>query len=163
MVADLEHGRSAHGLWQEQHPDEEVPASGLLCCWGATIYGPDRCTCWEPVYDVEQTVPAEPATRGGCIAADTLCGDCAFRPGSPERADEWSREHLYRLADTGEPFWCHRGMRRPLRYQHPDGRVASGSPDDWQPLTLNGVPYQADGTPGLLCAGWSKRNRRVKP
>jgi len=140
------------------HPDLTGLPDGMLgCCWGAALDGPARCTCWEPVFDVEQAPAVEGATP---TAAETLCGDCAFRPGSPERADGWLRETLYELADRGEPFWCHRGMRRPAYWQHPAGPTVPGSPDDWQPLTSDGTPYQADGQPALLCAGWARRAAR---
>lgn len=52
-------------------------------------------------------------------------------------------------------------MRRPVRWEHPDGRTIDGSPDDWQPAIINGLPYRADGRPGLLCAGWAARAART--
>nr|MDT0660822.1 hypothetical protein [Micromonospora sp. DSM 115978] len=64
------------------------------------------------------------------------------------------------LAVPTTPFWCHQGMRRPFRWEHPDGRTVDGSPDDYQPPTLAGVPFRADGSPGLLCAGWAARTSR---
>ena len=114
--------------------------------------GLEGCTCWVPVYDVAQVDPAP----GDLEPRAAMCGDCAFRPGSPERADEWTREALYDLAEPGRPaFFCHDGMRRPVAWRHPAGPEVPGHPDDWQPPIRAGVPYRADGRPGLLCAGWT--------
>lgn len=138
-------------VWAEQHPDHE----DLGCCWGTTIGGPEKCTCWTAEYDVEQAQPVMPASPAEIVPRDRMCGDCAFKPGSQERADAYTREALLELPAQGDPFWCHDGMRRPARWVHPDGRVVPGSPDDWQPPNVNGIPFRADGRVGLLCAGWA--------
>jgi hypothetical protein len=114
-----------------------------------------------PVFDVEQQRPRPPAGPEELAVQRALCGDCAFRKGSPERADEWTESALFDLAASSVPFWCHQGMRRPVRWEHPDGRTVAGSTDDWQPPMVAGIPYQADGTPGLLCAGWAARAARA--
>jgi hypothetical protein len=136
------------------------------------VYGPARCTCWEPVFDVDQ---AEPQLRelGGDSAGNKIpanvttrhqrCGDCAFRRDSPERSEVYTEEELLCLAESGEPFWCHDGMRRPIAYRHSDLGDVPASPDDWQPPTAGGVPFRADGRPGLLCAGWAAETRRRLP
>jgi hypothetical protein len=124
--------------------DDEVPAG---CCIGSAVYGPGRCTCWQPVFDETQAparVELEPETRVKC------CDDCAYRPGSPE--DDEIRDELRELNGT---FWCHVGMRRPRAYRHPSGVERPGNPMDYQPLVIDGVPYRADGTPAARCAGWS--------
>jgi hypothetical protein len=135
--------------------EQEIP-----CCWATAETGRAiDCTCWEPEYDVEQQPTAvQLESPLHAERADSLCGDCAFRPGSPERSTAYERESLYSLADRGVPFWCHRGMRKPDRWCHPDGRVVAGDPNDWTPLIVGTVPYRADGQPALLCAGWAKRN-----
>lgn len=124
------------------------------CCAGAGIYGKDYCTCWEPVYDLEQ----QPARPGPAEPRLTMCGDCAYRPTSPERTGDTtymgSADFLAELVDTGDRFWCHQGMRRPVRWRHPSGAEIPGHPGDYSPPIVDGVPYQADGAPGLLCAGW---------
>lgn len=131
-------------VWAEQHPDDFRG-----CCEGDAIYGPERCTCWTPVYAVEQQPP-----RPDYVQAQTsMCGDCAFRPGSPERDGSLVEEALYESVRGGTPFWCHSGMRRPLKWMHPDGSEVEGSPDDWAPPIVGSMPYQADGSPALLCAG----------
>ena len=33
------------------------------CCMGAAVYGPNRCTWWEPFYDLEQG-PLKPGEMG---------------------------------------------------------------------------------------------------
>lgn len=40
-----------------------------------------------------------------------LCDNCAYRPGSPERADPWGwAEHRDRHVESGAPFYCHKGL-----------------------------------------------------
>jgi hypothetical protein len=152
-------GNGGAHLWVRAHPDCETGEA--CCCWGAVLNDEWGCDCWVAEFDVEQAPPRPPATVADLRAVDTMCGDCAFRHGSPERADAYSEETLFALAAEGKPFWCHAGMRRPVRWRHPDGRVIDGSPDDWQPPLLGGVPYRADGSPGLLCAGWVARAERA--
>lgn len=89
---------------------------------------------------------------------DSKCADCAYRPGSPERSGDpdaaADEDRLREIADRGEVFWCHQGMRRPVLWQHPSGAETPGSPLNYQPPIVNGVPYKADGTPGDVCGGW---------
>lgn len=145
-------GMYAARTWAAEHPDDDA-ARG--CCWGDTNDGPAKCLCWVPIFEVEQAEPVPPVCAEDVAARESMCGDCAFRPGSPERSDAWTAEALYEAAAAGTPFWCHQGMRRPARHEHPDGRTVEGSPDDWQPPIVAGIPYRADGRPGLLCAGWA--------
>ena len=136
---------------------------GMLgCCHGAAM-DLSRCTCWEPVFDLDQAPPDPGAV--GTIAAD-MCHDCAYRAGSPERADEHGAEHLVTIVGTGEPFYCHQGMRRAVGYRHPamlGGRLTlPAGPGDYQPprghdRTGYPVAYRADGTVADLCHGWSAR------
>lgn len=137
------------------------------CCDGRIDEGPAFCTCWVPEHDLEQQPVDElhryalalgfpPATR------DLMCGDCAYRPGSPEKANAGDAADLEEWA--GHPnhaFWCHQGIRRPVRWRHPSGAVVDGDPADYQPLIVAGVPYRADGTPAELCAGWAARRRAL--
>lgn len=163
IAAQLEHGTGAQfGRWQDAHPGEEPPDEALHCCWGSAVYGPARCTCWEAVYDVDQTDPVLPVPDGSIEVRQARCGDCAFRRDSKERADEWSEEELLGLAVAGTPFWCHDGMRRPKLYRHPVLGDVRASGDDWRPPTVAGVPFRRDGRPGLLCAGWAQEVRRLE-
>lgn len=127
------------------------------CCYGAAIYGPHRCTCWEPVYDLEQQ-PVRPGDMGLRVK---MCPDCAFRKNSPERrGDEGYQgdtEFLDGLVMTGEPFACHQGIRRPVAWRHPSGAEIPGHPAGYAPPLHDGKPYKADGTPADLCAGWAAR------
>lgn len=136
--------------WVDANPGQDI-----WCCIGALHNGPDACTCWVPEYDVEQLPPR----LGVPEVRERMCGDCAFRPGSPERAEEYSEETLLELALTGTPFWCHDGMRRPSRWRHPELGVVDGRTDDWQPAMLGPLPFRADGRPALLCAGWAAHGR----
>jgi hypothetical protein len=132
--------------------EEEELVAG--CCIGSAVYGADRCTCWEPVFEEEQA-PArtdlEPQTR------EKWCIACAYRKGSPEEVEYDLKEDLRELDGT---FWCHTGMRRPVAYRHPAGIERPASPLDYQPLEVDGVPYKADGTPADRCAGWNAFARR---
>ena len=147
-----EHTLSGARLWLAAHPeDQEVRG----CCWGEIVKGPEYCLCWEPVFDVNQQPPSAPLQPGDIMPAPAMCGDCAYRPGSPERQLPGGHDELLDLAASGQAFYCHTGMRRPTRWEHPDGRAVAGSPNDWQPPMVGGVPYRVDGSPGLLCAGWA--------
>lgn len=115
------------------------------CCDGA-FRGAIACMCWEPVYDVEQADP-DPAAKVRTRAA--MCGDCAFKDDSPEMKSD-----PYALVDL-DVFWCHRGMRRPKEWRHPDGRVRAAFPGDYQPAYIGDVPYRADGRPAEKCGGWA--------
>lgn len=154
------HGQTNGGavLWDEAHPDD-LDVRG--CCWGEADKGAAYCTCWEPVFDVAQADPVPAATAADVqVRPDGMCGDCAYRPGSPERTDESLAETLQELPLNGQTFWCHDGARRPTSWRHPDGRTIHGSPADYQPPTVAGVPYRTDGSPCYLCAGWSAACRR---
>ena len=150
------HGGAASAgarIYAELHPDPTTADIGTLWCCDAVAYrGLAACTCWEPVYDVDQT-PPDTTTLAGAMPAK--CGDCAFRPDSPERADPFLAEELYSLPDRGDPFWCHDGMRQPARWRHRTVDVeVPGDPADWQPPIVHGIPYRADGHAADLCAGW---------
>lgn len=119
----------------------------VVCCAGAAMGGARGCTCWEPVYDLQQFPPdtsIEHETR------TVMCGDCAYRPDSPEREGD-----PYALLDLPS-FWCHKGIRRPKEWRHPDGRVRAGDPADYQPPIVGEVPYRADGRPAAQCGGWAQ-------
>ena len=164
LSARLEHGTGgAFALWREAHPGEEPPPEAAGCCYGSVVYGYERCTCWEPVFDVDQADPVLPVPDGSIVVRPGgRCGDCAFRRDSPERADELVEDELLGLAREGTPFWCHDGMRRPVAYRHPVLGAVPGSSADWQPPIVAGVPFRRDGSPGLLCAGWAQEVRRVE-
>ncbi|MEU4754889.1 hypothetical protein AB0F93_28345, partial [Micromonospora tulbaghiae] len=114
-----------------------------------------------PVFDVDQADPQLVTSPADITVRARMCGDCAYRPGSPERSEEFMAEELLALPEEGKAFYCHDGMRRPARWEHPDGRVVDGSTDDWQPPMVAGVPYRVAGRPGLLCAGWAAHGRRA--
>lgn len=145
-------GSYAARAWAAANPD--APVTG--CCWGELQGGAEDCGCWVPEYDVEQADPRPPASPADLEVQPRMCGDCAYRPGSPERDDSWMEDALMDAArGATTPFWCHDGIRRPVRWRHPDGRVIDGDPADYQPAQVNGVPYRADGRPALICGGWA--------
>lgn len=150
-------GSTGARLWARAHPDDDV-----ICCQGSLEDGAEGCMCWRPVYNVEQGEPRPPASAADLRARTRMCGDCAYKPDSKERTDPLMADHLMALPAEGQAFWCHDGMRRPVRWEHPDGRVVDGSPDDWDPPIIAGVPFQADGSPALLCYGWATRAARAR-
>jgi hypothetical protein len=136
----------------------ELPDAGLGgCCQGSAVMGPDHCTCWVPVYDLEQ----QPVRSGPAGLQPQLCADCAYKPRSPERRGDAGYDgdagSLDDLVRSGEPFWCHQGIRRPVAWRHPSGMEIPGHPGDYSPPIEGGKPYKADGSPGDLCAGWATR------
>lgn len=134
------------------------------CCIGAAMFGPDRCTCWEPVYDMEQVTPD--LTIPGTGRAD-MCADCAFRPDSPERngADGYAHndpDELDRIVGpAGGVFFCHQGIRRPIKWVHPSGAEVAGSPSNYDPPIVKNVPFKADGTPADICHGFLVRRLKA--
>jgi hypothetical protein len=150
-------------LWLIAHPDEASwPIEAHMCCVSAAYRGPAACHCWTPVYDLRQAEPRPPTGPADLAVRDGMCGDCAFRKGSPERAEAWTEETLLDLPVKGEPFWCHDGIRRPAYWSHPTLGDVPGTPDDYQPPVVANIPYRADGAPGLLCAGWMARASRAR-
>jgi hypothetical protein len=153
VAAFVEHAYSGGGVaWAAAHPDDDTVHG---CCWGEVVGGARACLCWQPVFDVEQAPPQPAGDVAGLPVRERMCGDCAYRPGSPERAEGYAEECLLALPADGELFFCHSGMRRPTHWEHPDGRTVPASDADYQPPVVGGVPYRADGRPGLLCAGWA--------
>jgi len=133
------------------------------CCLGAVTEGPVGCTCWVPEYDLEQREDlaiAEPATR------EIMCSTCAYRSTSPERNGDPNYQFSDDELPVGPtPFWCHQGMRKPLRWRHRLGITIEATGDYYDPpmrtVDRAGIPYKADGTPGDRCAGWAAARRRL--
>jgi len=138
---------------------------GVPCCDAYAMFGPERCTCWAPVYNTEQAPPRpelEHATR------ERMCADCAFRPGSPERTDSahavaGSDQLLTCVLDERQAFYCHDGLRFGVAMRHPNGMTVPIEVRDgvvaYYPPIIDGRPYQADGTPALHCAGLAAARR----
>lgn len=78
-----------------------------------------------------------------------MFGDCAYRPGSPEDGMPY--------IPGGARFYCHDGMPRAVAYEHPDlpEPVPATWDGDYQPDIAGDRCWQADGAPGVLCAGWA--------
>jgi hypothetical protein len=152
-------------------PAPDMPDAGKgMCCDGAALFGPNRCTCWEPVYDLDQADPDPLAVKLLAAGIDPVtrarpCDDCAYRVDSPERQGSpevaGDQELLDEIVASGERFWCHQGIRRPVRWRHPSGVEVPGSPVNYDPPRLDGVPYQANGQPAEVCAGWAARRQRL--
>jgi hypothetical protein len=130
------------------------------CCAGAAMFGVDRCTCWEPVYDLEQSEQLE---EGPAIARRKRCPDCAFHAGSPERSDEDGEQRLDdAVHGVCSSFWCHQGVRRVVEWRHPDGRVVAAADGDYRPPQGQDRLWLADGRPGEMCAGWWARRQNAE-
>jgi hypothetical protein len=92
-----------------------------------------------------------------------MCGDCAYRPGCPEREDLGGDVPYY---SRSARFYCHTGMPRAVAYEHPAvGQVPASAEDDHRPFIRDGQAWKADGTPAELCAGWAVHTgaRRLAP
>lgn len=137
------------GLPQDHDDDPEH----VCCCAGCAYYGPDRCTCWQPVYDLKQQSLVEDAPT---IIRTELCRDCAYRPGSPERSDPEEESDLMSLTYGSKPFSCHQGIRKVVKWIHPTGKELPADPRDYQPPQDGSKVFKADGTPADICAGWAK-------
>lgn len=74
-------------------------------------YGPGIAACmncraiWEPFDPAQILDPAEPLA-----AFRDPCGNCAFRPGSPEQADRDGWQTLLASLRQGASFYCHKGV-----------------------------------------------------
>lgn len=124
------------------------------CCWGAVMG--TACTCWSEVLNV---TPDDDVQEGPNAIQRRRCGDCAYRRDSPERADDTPLP-----TDPGHVFWCHSprdgkvaGMPYVAAYQHDEtGEVRQAEHgDSYQPFRREDRVWNADGTPGTLCAGWA--------
>jgi hypothetical protein len=137
---------------------------GWWCCWGSTLASEEdgteasirACTCWTPVYDLEQQPLAEtspPSTR------IEQCHDCAYlatTAADPDRYPEQrDRERLFELGPD-EPFYCHVGMRRIVAWEHPAGHRIEAAQDDYASPTRGRTAFKADGTSADRCAGWAR-------
>lgn len=70
-----------------------------------------------------------------------MCDDCAFRRGSPERADPYGWLHIIETTIAGgEPFYCHKGLTCELAGTTLTYLIPPGGPADMTP-----------------CAGWMSR------
>lgn len=128
-------------------PDPDAP-----CCYGSAEG--EGCTCWTAVVE---PVPVLEVQEGPHLVAGVMCGDCAYRPGSPERQEQGGDPPDYSLRQR---FYCHTGMPLAVAYEHPQvpGPIPCPTTDDFRPLIRDGQPWQADGRPAVLCAGWAARN-----
>lgn len=88
-----------------------------------------------------------------------MCDGCAFRPGTD--ADLWRR--LYDEAGPDvDAFHCHEATRAVIGWRHPSGvEIPHDEPNEPEhdPPVIAGTPYDADGRPSPICAGWAARYR----
>lgn len=55
-----------------------------------------------------------------------MCDNCAFRKGSPERADPYRWAQILETLDNEQPFHCHKGL--PMSKPAPDGSIQFEAP-----------------------------------
>jgi hypothetical protein len=150
---------------------EDIPDAGAgECCPEAIMDGPRHCACWTPVYDREQSRELRADLLPLPAVPPAMCPDCAYRPRSPERRGDLRQQcsgpgELDELVCDGTPFYCHQGIVRVVRLVHPSGAVYEPQ-GDYRPVQARNdaasghwVPYQADGTPALICSGWFLRRQ----
>lgn len=153
---------AAGGLRPEGLPGwDGVPEGFVPCCDGAANDGPRGCTCWEPLFNIEQLQVQEGpmALRAKC------CDDCAYRLGSPERESGMYDEcgGLSDIAGSAhQVFVCHQGARKIIAWRHPLlGMFPYAGPGDYRAPEGDGRMWLADGRPGELCAGWAALRRSL--
>jgi hypothetical protein len=142
-----------HFLFERDLPD----AGNGICCMGNAARGPGGCTCWEPVYDLEQ----EPVQHGPLAVRKRMCGDCAFRKGSPEQLGDERHAHSGEgeldgmVLTDGALFICHQGMRRVVALVHkPTGVRVEQPACAYAPPMGKGGAWKANGALGDICAGF---------
>lgn len=142
----------------DDRDDYDWDAGEGPCCMASAMRGPRACSCWQPIYDLDQitelALDAAVETRSSC------CDDCAYRNGSPERADGYDDE-LSELAGSRSVFACHQGMRRVIFWRHPDGRELPAGDGAYDPPVVGAVAFKADGQPAERCAGWASHRRAL--
>jgi hypothetical protein len=124
------------------------------CCLGAAAYGPERCTCWEPVLQPEQAPPQQ----GPCNVAKRMCSGCAFKPGLAE-----SDPIVANVVDRSmrsQAFFCHHEVTAIVAWRHPAGFEKPAGPDRHTAPTNGWWGARADGRPAELCAGWMAAKRK---
>lgn len=155
------------------------PRTGLPCpdpdgipCWEACAADGTDCAVWEPIYWPEPTRDPAELQHGPEPRRPLACGDCAYRPDSPERRDNDGA--LPATFDPSRPFHCHDGMPALVGWTHPGvgwSVLASTMPTmqdgfligsyDYSPHQHGGRGWQHDGQPLVVCAGWAAHAART--
>ncbi|MFL5309501.1 MAG: hypothetical protein ACJ79H_03500 [Myxococcales bacterium] len=143
----------------DDRDEYDLDGGEVPCCMAGAMHGPRGCTCWEPVFDLEQDDALQLAALLPLAVA--CCHDCAYRNGSPERGDGYTEELVDLSGSARDVFACHQGMRRVVAYRHPNGRELPAKPGDYQPPIVAGRAYKADGSPAELCAGYLAHRRAL--
>lgn len=138
-----------------------APDPVLPCCETSAHTDGEECTCWTSRLTVE---PTDRLQEGPPVIRRTMCGDCAYRPGSREREEADGDPPGYSRA---RPFYCHTGMARAVGYSHPDvpGEVPDVTNSDYRCYLFADRAWKANGAPAELCAGWAAWTgaRRLAP
>ena len=110
-------------------------AGRAVPCMGCVLDGPERCYEQNLAPEIHAACVAD-AREQASARAGSPCHDCAFRPGSPESAEE---DLLLKHIRGSTPFRCHQAM--PL-----DGRGRLPTIGDFAPLDPAEYP---------VCGGWA--------
>lgn len=150
-----------------------IPCPERIPCWDACAADGSDCAEWEPRF----WPPAEmdDLQEGPEVVRPRACGDCAYRPGSPER-----RANDGDLPDgfnPNRPFYCHDGMSALRGYTHrtlgvsvlvsslpsmQDGFLIGSLDYDVVRATDRPRGWKADGSPLTVCAGWWAHAQRAR-
>lgn len=142
-------------------------------CWEACALDGQDCAMWEAVYWPE---PERDALQVGPEnVAPRACGDCAYRPGSPERRE--NDGDLPLGFDPEKPFYCHTGMSALVGYTHAElgvSMLVSALPSMQDGFLIGSLDYSvvqdpdrrrgwmADGRPLVVCGGWWAHARKAR-
>lgn len=112
-------------------PDHPCPKCGSTRTEAPATTHPEAAVCLDCLNLFVPEYRSDPAAQ--------LCNDCAFRPGSPERADpfHWAMIIEATIVDGDHPFYCHKGLSCELKH----GSLTYQKPTEGEPAM----------TP---CAGW---------
>lgn len=122
---------------------------GYPLCMGAAAMGPERCTC-DTLTQAQHELCLADAWEAWAARGGDMCGDCAFRKGSPEQ------EQLEKIAASSTPFRCHQGM--PV-----DARSGKPVQDAYVPVLVVDRETQAIEAPGFpICAGWLRARQALE-
>jgi hypothetical protein len=116
-------------------PDHEGDEAGR--CGGCGSRRMMRDTLFDHAICLDCRRLQEPETRDWPEA--TMCDNCAFRKGSPERADPKRWAEVWATVQTGQIFHCHKGLPVTL---HKESLTATFSPPDAATGRVT------------VCAGW---------
>jgi hypothetical protein len=111
-----------------------------------------------------ERIPTGEAFRvdGELLSFKVMCDNCAFRKGSPERADRLRWGELQQTLARGGEFYCHKGVPLKASIEEiaagaPDSRMAFDFPQEVKTVDIAGEahPYPSYQREHMrMCRGW---------